>query len=68
MERKRKHSQGLKPKSGQLNQRHGWQEFFDLTRTMRVPDDFLAERCDKPPQKQLLEAPEERDRWLAVPR
>lgn len=65
MEHKHKHSQGLKPKSGQLNQSRGWQEFFDLTRTMRVPDDFLAGRGNKPPQKrQLLETQEERDRWL----
>jgi antitoxin VapB len=28
-----------------------WSEFFDLLKTLEVPDDFLSERGDSPPQK-----------------
>ena len=28
-----------------------WQSFFDLTQEAGVPDDFMAERGDQPPQK-----------------
>lgn len=31
-----------------------WEEFFDLADKARVPDDFMAERGDKPPQKRKL--------------
>jgi antitoxin VapB len=31
-----------------------WQEFFDLMKTIEVPDDFLVEREDLPPQKRKL--------------
>jgi antitoxin VapB len=31
-----------------------WQDFFDLTRTLDIPDDFLANRRDAPPQKRKL--------------
>lgn len=31
-----------------------WQDFFDLTKTIDVPDDFLADRGDTPPQKRKL--------------
>ncbi len=31
-----------------------WQEFFDLTKAIDVPDDFLADRKDEPPQKRNL--------------
>lgn len=31
-----------------------WQDFFDLTRTLDVPEDFLANRHDTPPQKRKL--------------
>jgi len=28
-----------------------WEEFFQLTRDLNVPKDFLAKRGDRPPQK-----------------
>jgi antitoxin VapB len=28
-----------------------WQDFFELMKTIDVPEDFLADRQDKPPQK-----------------
>jgi antitoxin VapB len=31
-----------------------WQDFFDLTRTLDIPDDFLSNRRDSPPQKRKL--------------
>jgi len=31
-----------------------WQEFFDLLKTAEIPDDFLADRDDLPPQKRDL--------------
>ena len=31
-----------------------WQGFFDLMKTIDVPDDFMAERKDTPPQKRKL--------------
>jgi antitoxin VapB len=31
-----------------------WQDFFDLTRSLEVPEDFLANRHDTPPQKRKL--------------
>ncbi len=31
-----------------------WQDFFDLMKTIDVPDDFLADRNDAPPQKRKL--------------
>jgi antitoxin VapB len=31
-----------------------WQDFFDLTDTLDLPDDFMADRRDKPPQKRKL--------------
>lgn len=31
-----------------------WQDFFDLMSTIDVPEDFLAERKDAPPQKRML--------------
>lgn len=31
-----------------------WRDFFDLMGTIDVPDDFLADRGDKPPQKRRL--------------
>ena len=31
-----------------------WQDFFDLTRTMDIPKDFLSNRRDPPPQKRKL--------------
>ncbi len=31
-----------------------WQDFFDLTRTLDIPDDFLSHRRDAPPQKRKL--------------
>jgi antitoxin VapB len=31
-----------------------WEGFFDLIKTIEVPDDFLAERKDMPPQKRDL--------------
>lgn len=31
-----------------------WQDFFDLTDTLDLPDNFMADRRDKPPQKRKL--------------
>jgi antitoxin VapB len=31
-----------------------WQEFFDLMKTIEVPDDFMVEREDSPPQERDL--------------
>ena len=31
-----------------------WQDFFELMRTIDVPEDFLADRQDAPPQKRKL--------------
>lgn len=31
-----------------------WQEFFDLADRTGVPDDFLSDRSDAPPQKRRL--------------
>jgi len=31
-----------------------WQDFFELMKTIDVPDDFLTDREDKPPQKRNL--------------
>lgn len=54
MNAKRKHQQGLRPNSRNPRSASGWQEFFHLARTMRVRDDFLAERGDTPPQERWL--------------
>jgi antitoxin VapB len=32
----------------------GWNDFFALTENAEVPDDFLSERNDTPPQKRQL--------------
>jgi antitoxin VapB len=31
-----------------------WQDFFDLTATLDVPEDFMSNRRDTPPQKRKL--------------
>jgi len=31
-----------------------WQDFFDLTATLEIPDDFLSNRRDLPPQRRKL--------------
>jgi hypothetical protein len=31
-----------------------WQEFFDLLKTLDIPEDFLSDRDDQPPQKPQL--------------
>jgi antitoxin VapB len=31
-----------------------WQDFFELMKTIDVPEDFLADRQDTPPQKRKL--------------
>ncbi len=31
-----------------------WQEFFELMKSVEVPDNFLANRQDRPPQKRDL--------------
>ncbi len=31
-----------------------WDDFFELMKTVDVPEDFLAERNDAPPQKRKL--------------
>lgn len=54
MDGKRKFQQGLSPKRSNPSRPRNWQEFFDLARSLRLPDDFLAERGDTPPQKRRL--------------
>jgi hypothetical protein len=34
--------------------RRCWQEFFDLADRIGVPEDFLSDRGDAPPQKRRL--------------
>jgi len=31
-----------------------WRDFFELMKTVEVPEDFLADRKDAPPQKRRL--------------
>ena len=31
-----------------------WTDFFELMKSVEVPEDFLADRTDKPPQKRDL--------------
>ena len=31
-----------------------WKDFFDLMKSVEVPNDFLADRKDSPPQKRRL--------------
>jgi antitoxin VapB len=31
-----------------------WKDFFELMKTVEVPEDFLADRKDTPPQKRRL--------------
>ena len=31
-----------------------WQDFFELMKTIEVPEDFLADRQDAPPQKRKV--------------
>jgi len=31
-----------------------WQDFFELMETIEVPDDFLSDRQDSPPQKRKI--------------
>jgi antitoxin VapB len=31
-----------------------WQDFFELMKTVDMPDDFLSDRKDAPPQKRKL--------------
>jgi antitoxin VapB len=31
-----------------------WQEYFDLLKTLDIPQDFLSERDDRPPQRRKL--------------
>jgi len=31
-----------------------WQGFFEMTKGIEIPDDFLTDRGDKPPQKRNL--------------
>ena len=45
------------PESGDviLSRRpESWNDFFELMKTVDVPDDFLAHRDDAPPQKRKL--------------
>jgi antitoxin VapB len=38
-----------------LSRRPGsWKDFFELMKTVEVPEDFLADRKDTPPQKRRL--------------
>jgi antitoxin VapB len=31
-----------------------WEDFFDLTAPLDIPEDFLSNRCDSAPQKRKL--------------
>lgn len=31
-----------------------WKDFFDLVRTLDIPQDFMSDRVDHPPQKRKL--------------
>ena len=31
-----------------------WHDFFELTKSLDLPDDFLSKRRDRPPQKRKL--------------
>lgn len=45
------------PETGDVILSHrpeSWQEFFDLVDRMAVPDDFLIDRGDAPPQKRKI--------------
>jgi len=45
------------PKSGDviLSRRpDSWEEFFDLTAKLDIPEDFMSNRRDTPPQKRKL--------------
>ncbi len=45
------------PRTGDiiLSRRPGsWQEFFEFLETVEIPDDFLADRDNRPPQKRKL--------------
>jgi antitoxin VapB len=45
------------PKTGDviLSRRpESWKDFFELMKTVEVPEDFLADRKDTPPQKRDL--------------
>jgi antitoxin VapB len=33
---------------------NSWQDFFELMKTIEVPEDFLSDRKDSPPQKRDL--------------
>jgi len=33
---------------------NSWRDFFELMKKIEVPDDFLADRKDTPPQKRVL--------------
>ncbi len=43
-----------KADAGRQPGRSGWQEFSDLLDEMEVPDDFLLDRGDAPPQNRDL--------------
>jgi hypothetical protein len=58
MKRKQKKQRGLtSTRSKGLKGSQGWHEFFDLADKLGVPDDFLAERGDGPPQERRLFRP-----------
>jgi antitoxin VapB len=45
------------PQSGDviLSRRpESWNDFFELVRALKIPEDFLADRKDEPPQKRKL--------------
>ncbi len=45
------------PKTGDviLSRRpDSWQDFFDLVDTLDIPEDFMSNRGDRPPQKRKL--------------
>ena len=45
------------PKTGDVilsRKPHSWDDFFELIKTVQVPEDFLADIPDLPPQKRKL--------------
>jgi hypothetical protein len=52
MKDEKKESQNPEPCDGIGSRRcTSWQDFFDLVDQIGVPDDFLSDRGDAPPQK-----------------
>jgi hypothetical protein len=40
-----------------LRQRRTWQDFFKLTSSIEIPDDFISDRNDAPPDERKILVP-----------